>query len=100
MRFSNVSRPRISSFQNHRLRRRVNYTAGLPFIRTSPDHGTAYDIAGKNLADAQSFSEAIFTAIKIFKNRTEYQELTKNPLKPKVFANDNGIDEDLPEENE
>ena len=47
----------------------VNYTAGLPFIRTSPDHGTAYDIAGKNLADAQSFSEAIFTAIKIFKNR-------------------------------
>ena len=78
----------------------VNYTAGLPFIRTSPDHGTAYDIAGKNLADAHSFSEAIFTAIKIFKNRTEYQELTKNPLKPKVFANDNGIDEDLPEENE
>ena len=47
----------------------VNYTAGLPFIRTSPDHGVAYDIAGKNLADEQSFSEAIFTAIKIFKNR-------------------------------
>ncbi len=78
----------------------VNYTAGLPFIRTSPDHGTAYDIAGKNLADAHSFSEAIFTAIKIFKNRTEYQELTKNPLKHKIFANDNDIDEDLPEENE
>lgn len=78
----------------------VNYTAGLPYIRTSPDHGTAYDIAGKNLADAQSFSEAIFTAIKIYRNRTEYQELTKNPLKSKVLANDNGIDEDLPEENE
>jgi 4-hydroxythreonine-4-phosphate dehydrogenase len=78
----------------------VNYTAGLPFIRTSPDHGTAYDIAGKNMADEQSFSEAIFTAIKIFRNRTEYQELTKNPLKSKVLANDNGIDEDLPEENE
>lgn len=78
----------------------VNYTAGLPFIRTSPDHGTAYDIAGKNLADEQSFSEAIFTAIKIFRNRTEYQELTKNPLKSKVLANDNGIDEDLPEESE
>jgi 4-hydroxythreonine-4-phosphate dehydrogenase len=45
----------------------VNYTAGLPFIRTSPDHGTAYDIAGKNIADEHSFSEAIFTAIKIFK---------------------------------
>lgn len=78
----------------------VNYTAGLPYVRTSPDHGTAYDIAGKNLADAQSFSEAIFTAIKIYRNRTEYQELTKNPLKSKVLANDNGIDEDLPEENE
>lgn len=78
----------------------VNYTAGLPYIRTSPDHGTAYDIAGKNLADAQSFSEAIFTAIKIYRNRAEYQELTKNPLKSKVLANDNGIDEDLPEENE
>jgi 4-hydroxythreonine-4-phosphate dehydrogenase len=47
----------------------VNYTAGLPFIRTSPDHGVAYDIAGKNVADEQSFTEAIFTAIKIFKNR-------------------------------
>lgn len=78
----------------------INYTAGLPYIRTSPDHGTAYDIAGKNIADAQSFSEAIFTAIKIYRNRSEYQELTKNPLKSKVLANDNGIDEDLPEENE
>ena len=78
----------------------VNYTAGMPFIRTSPDHGVAYDIAGKNLADEQSFSEAIFTAIKIFKNRTEYQELIENRLKPRVLANDNGIDEDLPEESE
>ena len=76
----------------------VNYTASLPFIRTSPDHGVAYDIAGKNLADEQSFSEAIFTAIKIFRNRTEYQDLMENRLKPRVLANDNGIDEDLPEE--
>lgn len=78
----------------------VNYTAGLPFIRTSPDHGVAYDIAGKNLADEQSFSEAIFTAIKIFKNRNEYQDLIENRLKPRVLTHDNGIDEDLPEENE
>lgn len=78
----------------------VNYTAGLPFIRTSPDHGVAYDIAGKNLADEQSFSEAIFTAIKIFKNRNEYQDLIENRLKQRVLAHDNGIDEDLPEENE
>ena len=63
-------------------------------------HGTAPDIAGKNLADEQSFSEAIFTAIKIFKNRNEYQDLIENRLKPRVLAHDNGIDEDLPEENE
>lgn len=78
----------------------VNYTAGLPFIRTSPDHGTAYDIAGKNVADAQSFTEAIFTAIKIFRNRTEYNELMSNRLQPRKIAVDNGIDEDLPEETE
>ncbi len=76
----------------------VNYTAGLPFIRTSPDHGVAYDIAGQNIADEQSFSEAIFTAIKIFKNRSEYSELIQNKLKPKKAYADNGIDEDLPEE--
>lgn len=75
----------------------VNYTAGMPFIRTSPDHGTAYDIAGKNLADAQSFSEAIFTAIQLFRNRTENLELLANQLKPKNIAN-NQVDEDLPEE--
>lgn len=76
----------------------VNYTAGLPFIRTSPDHGVAYDIAGKNLADEQSFTEAIFTAIKIFKNRSEYNELMANRLQPRKMAIDNGVDEDLPED--
>lgn len=59
----------------------VNFTAGLNKIRTSPDHGTAFEIAGKGEADANSFKEAVFTAIKIFKNRFEYEELTKNPLK-------------------
>lgn len=58
----------------------VNYTAGLSKIRTSPDHGTAFDIAGKNLANADSFKEALYLAIDIFKNRNEYRELTKNPL--------------------
>jgi 4-hydroxythreonine-4-phosphate dehydrogenase len=76
----------------------VNYTAGLPFIRTSPDHGVAYDIAGKNLADEQSFTEAIFTAIKIFKNRSEYNDLMSSRLQPRKMVVDNGIDEDLPEE--
>ncbi|WP_103864372.1 4-hydroxythreonine-4-phosphate dehydrogenase PdxA [Aquimarina sp. I32.4] len=59
----------------------VNYTAGLDKIRTSPDHGTAFEIAGKNKADNSSFKEAVFTALKIFKRREEYHELTKNPLK-------------------
>lgn len=65
----------------------VNYTAGLPFIRTSPDHGVAYDIAGKNIADERSFVEAIFTAIKIYKNRTENLELLANQLKSKKIPN-------------
>ncbi|WP_415329099.1 4-hydroxythreonine-4-phosphate dehydrogenase PdxA [Chryseobacterium sp. MMS23-Vi53] len=78
----------------------VNYTAGLPFIRTSPDHGVAYDIAGKNIADEQSFMEAIFTAIKVYKNRSEYNDLMSNRLQPRKMAVDNGIDEDLPEETE
>ena len=58
----------------------VNYTAGLSRVRTSPDHGTAFEIAGKGEADETSFREAVFTAIKIYKNRAEYQDLTKNPL--------------------
>tara|TARA_R110002012_G_scaffold272711_1_gene458384 strand:- start:49962 stop:51014 length:1053 start_codon:yes stop_codon:yes gene_type:complete len=58
----------------------VNYTAGLNKVRTSPDHGTAYEIAGKGKADEGSFKEAVFTAIQVFKNRIEYRELTKNPL--------------------
>jgi len=78
----------------------VNYTAGLPFIRTSPDHGVAYDIAGQNIADEQSFTEAIFTAITIFKNRNEYSDLMSNRLQPRKMVVDNGIDEDLPDDME
>jgi 4-hydroxythreonine-4-phosphate dehydrogenase len=58
----------------------VNFTAGLPFVRTSPDHGVAYDIAGQNKASEQSFREAIYTAIDIVKCREEFAELTENPL--------------------
>ncbi|MDX1471661.1 MAG: 4-hydroxythreonine-4-phosphate dehydrogenase PdxA, partial [Flavobacteriaceae bacterium] len=60
----------------------VNFTAGLSKIRTSPDHGTAYEIAGKNEADERSFKEAVFAAIDIFKNRKQYNKYSKNPLKP------------------
>ena len=59
----------------------VNYTAGLNKVRTSPDHGTAYEIAGKGQADENSFKEAVYSAMQIFKNRTLYDELTINPLK-------------------
>lgn len=59
----------------------VNYTAGLSVIRTSPDHGTAFDLAGKNMADPSSFLHAMFTAIDIFRNRKEYYELKKNAVR-------------------
>ncbi|MBS7565912.1 4-hydroxythreonine-4-phosphate dehydrogenase PdxA [Mucilaginibacter sp. Bleaf8] len=58
----------------------VNYTAGLSFVRTSPDHGTAYDIAGKNKASETSFREALFEAIHIVRRRRETAVLNENPL--------------------
>ncbi len=58
----------------------VNYTAGLSVVRTSPDHGTAFDIAGKNTADESSFREAVFQAIDILRQREEYATNTANPL--------------------
>lgn len=59
----------------------VNFTAGLPIVRTSPAHGTAYEIAGKNEASPESLRQAIYLACDIFKNRLMHQELIKNPLK-------------------
>jgi 4-hydroxythreonine-4-phosphate dehydrogenase len=58
----------------------VNFTAGLNFVRTSPDHGTAYDIAGRNQASEVSFREALFAATHIVKRRRETFELNENPL--------------------
>ncbi|WP_322969081.1 4-hydroxythreonine-4-phosphate dehydrogenase PdxA [Faecalibacter sp. LW9] len=58
----------------------VNYTAGLKYVRTSPDHGVAYDIAGKGIANEESFKEAVFLAIELHKNRLDYAELTQNVL--------------------
>ncbi|MCS7474359.1 4-hydroxythreonine-4-phosphate dehydrogenase PdxA [Myroides odoratimimus] len=60
----------------------VNYTAGLDKIRTSPDHGTAYEIAGKGIADETSFKEALYLAIDIYNNRTRNIEAAANPLQP------------------
>lgn len=59
----------------------VNYTAGLNKIRTSPDHGTAYEIAGKNKADFNSFKEAVYLAIDIFHSRNQHQIISQNPMK-------------------
>lgn len=59
----------------------VNYTAGLSHVRTSPDHGTGFDIAGKGEANPESFIAAIQTAIDIYRKRKEYDILNKNPLK-------------------
>nr|WP_315179513.1 4-hydroxythreonine-4-phosphate dehydrogenase PdxA [uncultured Flavobacterium sp.] len=61
----------------------VNYTAGLNKIRTSPDHGTAYDIAGKGVADFNSFKEAVYLAIDIYHSRNQYAEISVKPLKTK-----------------
>lgn len=58
----------------------VNFTAGLNGVRTSPDHGTAYDIAGKNIANEQSFKQAIYTAIDIYRHRQMFAEISENPL--------------------
>jgi len=81
----------------------VNYTAGLPAVRTSPDHGTAFDIAGKNKADNTSFLTAIFECIDIINRRSEYVESHRNPVKkvtPAILANveDEKIEEDSNEE--
>lgn len=62
----------------------VNFTAGLNCVRTSPDHGTAYDIAGKGIADTNSFKQALFTAIDIVKNRAFDAEANENPL-PQLY---------------
>ena len=69
------------SFQNG-----VNYTAGLPFVRTSPDHGTAYSIAGKGKASEDSFRKAVFEAIDIFRSRAENMSLDDNKIDSKEIA--------------
>ena len=74
----------LAPFKTIALESGVNYTAGLPIVRTSPDHGTAYDIAGKGVADENSMRQAIFTAIDVFRNRKFYDEPLQNPL-PKLF---------------
>jgi 4-hydroxythreonine-4-phosphate dehydrogenase len=68
----------------------VNFTAGLPFVRTSPAHGTGYDIAGKNIASESSFREAIYKALDIIRKRAEFEEINANPLKIHKLSRDRG----------
>ncbi len=70
----------LAPFKSISFETGVNYTAGLPYIRTSPAHGTAYDLAGKNEASESSFREAMYLAFDIWKNREQYKLLKSNPL--------------------
>jgi 4-hydroxythreonine-4-phosphate dehydrogenase len=80
--------------------RGINFTAGLPFVRTSPAHGTAYDIAGKNEASHNSFREAVYLAIDIFNNRKAFDEMSSHPLqnylKEIEYSTDAVIEKEIP----
>lgn len=82
-------------FKSLAVEKGINFTAGLPFVRTSPDHGTALDIAGRGVADPSSFRAAIFNGIDIYRNRIFYDDIRKNPLKKRFVAS--GADEKIEE---
>lgn len=71
----------------------VNFTAGLPIVRTSPVHGTAYNLAGKDMADPSSFRHAVYAACDIIANRREHEELTRNPLGSRPAGRRNETDD-------
>ena len=66
----------------------VNVTTGLPIVRTSPDHGTAHDIAGRGIADSQSFRSAIYTALDIIASRRRYDRITSDPLPTSTISDE------------
>ncbi len=70
----------LAPFKTLAMNDGVNFTAGLPIVRTSPDHGTAMDIAGKGIADENSLRQAIYTAIDVYRNRQAFDEANQNPL--------------------
>jgi len=75
----------LAPFKTIAMEDGVNFTAGLPIIRTSPAHGTAYNIAGQNKASEESFRQAVYMAIDNFQNRKEYEKAHANPLKKLYF---------------
>lgn len=80
----------LAPFKTIAMDEGVNFTTGLPIVRTSPDHGTGYDIAGQGIANESSMRHAIYTAIDVCRNRARYDESKQNPL-PKLFQ-DRGRD--------
>lgn len=75
----------LAPFKTIAMEDGVNFTAGLGVVRTSPAHGTAYDIAGQNIASEESFRKALYTSLDVFRNRLSYQEATENPLRKQYF---------------
>lgn len=75
----------LAPFKTIAMEEGINYTAGLPIIRTSPAHGTAYDIAGENKASEESFRQALYTAIDVYKQRIEFKDMRVNPLRKQYF---------------
>lgn len=75
----------LAPFKTLAMSEGVNFTAGLPIVRTSPDHGTGYDIAGKGVANENSMRQAVYAAIDIVRNRRRYDEAYRNPLRKQYF---------------
>ena len=73
----------LTGFKSISFDEGVNFTAGLPIVRTSPDHGTAFDITGKGIASERSFRNAYHLACDVYKTRQMQKEITDNPLKVK-----------------
>ena len=75
----------LAPFKTLAMSEGVNFTAGLPIVRTSPDHGTGYDIAGKGVANENSMRQAVYAAIDIVRNRRRYDKAYRNPLRKQYF---------------
>lgn len=75
----------LAPFKTLAMEDGVNFTAGLPVVRTSPAHGTAYDIAGLNQASEESFRHALYLALDVYRNRADYRSAHAAPLRKQYF---------------
>jgi 4-hydroxythreonine-4-phosphate dehydrogenase len=82
----------LAPFKTLAMENGVNFTAGLPVIRTSPAHGTAYELAGQNVASESSFRQALFLAYDVYKNRKNYREALANPLKKQAVEQSGDVE--------